>query len=154
MEVDYCLPRSEIAPLLVKLVNSTEKAAKSSEENEKESDEMGGETRPRYRRDAVSFVCPECQGPLYEIKQGEVTNYTCQVGHSFSPEHLSTAHSEALERALWIAVRTLNERVAIHEALAAQQEEQKNKTLARRLAETASSAASDVKLLHEILNRL
>ena len=44
--------------------------------------------------------------------------------------------------------------VAINEALAQQQRELENTPLADRLAETASSAAHDVKLLREILERL
>jgi hypothetical protein len=59
-----------------------------------------------------------------------------------------------LERALCIAVRTLNERIAIHEALAHQQQKLENTQLSQRLAETASSAAHDVKLIREILDRL
>jgi hypothetical protein len=59
-----------------------------------------------------------------------------------------------LERALWIAVRSLDERIAIHEALAQQQREVENTLLAERLAETASSASHDVKLIREILDRL
>jgi hypothetical protein len=43
---------------------------------------------------------------------------------------------------------------AIHEALAQQQREVKNTLLAERLAETASSASHDVKLIREILDRL
>lgn len=112
------------------------------------------EKRPGFREDAVSFVCPECQGPLYARRNGELVQFGCQVGHVFSPESLSEAHSDALERALWIAVRTLNERIAIHEALAEKQRGLKNDSLADRLAETAAGAAHDANLIREILNRL
>ena len=75
---------------------------------------MSQSKKPGFRDDAVSFVCPECNGPLYETREGKLIKFNCQIGYSFSPESLT----DALERALWIAVRTLNERVAIHEALA------------------------------------
>ena len=111
-------------------------------------------TKPAgFRDDALSFVCPECNGPLYETREGKLIKFNCQIGHSFSPESLTAAHTDALERALWIAVRALNERVAINEALA-QQHEAENPKLSQRLAETASSAAHDVKLIREILERL
>jgi two-component system chemotaxis response regulator CheB len=102
----------------------------------------------------VSFVCQECNGPLYETREGTLIKFNCQIGHSFSPESLTVAHTDTLERALWIAVRTLNERVAINEALAQKQLELKNTHLAERLAETASGASHDVKLIREILDRL
>jgi len=51
-------------------------------------------------------------------------------------------------------VRTVNERIAIHEALAQQERELENTLLAERLAETASSASHDVKLIREVLDQL
>lgn len=115
---------------------------------------MADDKKPGFRDDALSFVCPECNGPLYETREGKLTKFDCQIGHSFSPESLTTAHTDALERALWIAVRALNERVAIHEALAQRQQELEKTHLAERLAETASSASHDVQLIREILRRL
>jgi len=91
---------------------------------------------------------------FYETREGKLIKFNCQIGHSFSPESLTEAHTDALERALWIAIRTLNERSAIHEALAQQQRELENTPLAERLAETASSASHDVKLIREVLDRL
>jgi two-component system, chemotaxis family, protein-glutamate methylesterase/glutaminase len=88
------------------------------------------------------------KGPLYETREGKLIKFNCQIGHSFSPESLTAAHTDALECALWIAVRALNERVALNEALA-QQHGIVNTQLAQRLAETASSAAHDVKLVRE-----
>ena len=115
---------------------------------------MSHAKKPGFRDDAVSFVCPECNGPLYETREGKLIEFNCQIGHSFSPESLTAAHTDALERALWIAVRTLNERIAIHEGLAQQQQQLENTHLAERLSETASSASHDVKLIREILERL
>jgi two-component system chemotaxis response regulator CheB len=74
------------------------------------------------------------------------------VGHAFSPESLTEAHSEALERALWIAVRTLNERVALNRSLVRQFSGKLD--IRQRLEEHAGSAEQDVKLLREILERL
>jgi hypothetical protein len=91
----------------------------------------------------------KCNGPLYETREGKLIKFNCQIGHSFSLESLTAAHTDALERALWIAVRTLDERIAIHEGLAQQQRELENTPLADRLAETASSATHDVKLLRQ-----
>jgi two-component system chemotaxis response regulator CheB len=154
VEVDHCVPLAKIPPLLIKLTRSRIRSSR------KKADEKGGKQimshakKPGFRDDAVSFVCPECNGPLYETREGKLIKFNCQIGHSFSPESLTAAHTDALERALWIAVRTLNERIAIHEALAQQQKELENTHLAERLTETASSASHDVKLIREILDRL
>jgi two-component system, chemotaxis family, protein-glutamate methylesterase/glutaminase len=154
VEVDYCVPLAEIPPLLVRLSRSKVRLSQKDENEKGSKRNMSQSKKPGFRDDAVSFVCPECDGPLYETRQGTLIKFNCQIGHSFSPESLTAAHTDTLERALWIAVRTLNERVAINEALAQKQLELKNTLLAERLAETASSASHDVKLIREILDHL
>ena len=58
----------------------------------------------------TSFVCPECNGPLWETKAGASLQFRCHVGHAYSPDSLLADHSVGLERALWSAVRTFDER--------------------------------------------
>src|ERR1043166_1987013 len=53
------------------------------------------------------FICPECNGPLWESKNGKTPHFRCLVGHAFSPESLLAGESETVERALWTAVKTL-----------------------------------------------
>jgi two-component system chemotaxis response regulator CheB len=56
-------------------------------------------------------VCPECSGPLSLVNHGgEVSGYRCHVGHAYSQAALLAEHALALERALWVAFRTLKER--------------------------------------------
>ena len=63
----------------------------------------------------IPVSCPECNGPLYEKKEGQLARYQCFIGHAYSPQSLSEEHTEALERALWTAVRKLKERIVLHE---------------------------------------
>jgi two-component system chemotaxis response regulator CheB len=154
VDVDHCVPLAKIPPLLVKLTRTKIRIPEKNGQEKGSKRNMTNTKKPGFRDDAVSFVCPECNGPLYETRESKLIKFNCQIGHSFSSESLTDAHTDALERALWIAVRTLNERVAIHEALAQQQRQLENTRLAERLAETASSASHDVKLIREILDRL
>jgi two-component system chemotaxis response regulator CheB len=103
-------------------------------------------------RSQISSSCPECNGHLTEITQGALSQYRCEIGHVFSPGSLSEAHSEALERALWIAVRTLNERAAIHQTLARQSHH--DPAMGKRYKESALAASRDVDLLQDILERI
>ena len=61
----------------------------------------------------TSFVCPECNGPLWETKAGPSLQFRCHVGHAYSPDSLLTDHAHGLERALWSAVRTFDERAGL-----------------------------------------
>jgi two-component system chemotaxis response regulator CheB len=68
--------------------------------------------------DPAHLTCPECDGPLFRVHPAKPEQYRCDIGHAFSPEALSQAQSNALERALWVAFRTLLERARLLEQLA------------------------------------
>ncbi|HZF68318.1 MAG TPA: chemotaxis protein CheB, partial [Gemmatirosa sp.] len=76
---------------------------------------LGGELAP--------FTCPECQGPLWEIRDGLPVRFRCRVGHSYDAPTLVHDKDAALEGALWTAITALEE----------------NASLARQMAERAES---------------
>jgi len=55
------------------------------------------------------FTCPECDGALWELVEGELQRFRCHVGHSFGVESLLDRKDDGVERALWTALRTLEE---------------------------------------------
>lgn len=62
---------------------------------------------------SMEATCPECRGPLSEIKHlvngEEIVEYTCLVEHKYSARALLNTHSGAQEKALWAAVVALEE---------------------------------------------
>ena len=148
VDVDFCVPLSEMPALLTKLANQPVPAEKRKAERNKAI------LKPERESSTPSpFTCPDCSGPLYEVKNGKLSQYRCIVGHIFSPESLSEAHREALERALLTSLRTLHERMMIQQALAAKSSEE-DRTLRPRFKEAAEAAAKDAALLREILERI
>ncbi|HYD50145.1 MAG TPA: chemotaxis protein CheB [Terriglobales bacterium] len=143
VEVDYCLPLSGIAPVLVELAKTAPPAAAENSEN-------GGEPPGT----PASFVCPDCDGPLTQTEQGALMTFRCKIGHRYSLEGLSNAHSDTLERGLWIAVRTLEDRAAIQRTRARHFREQNEPERAEPLLEIALQAERDAKRLREILEHL
>lgn len=57
----------------------------------------------------IQATCPECRGPLTEVKTDNIVEYQCLVGHRYDPETLLHAHASTQERALWSAVVALEE---------------------------------------------
>lgn len=58
----------------------------------------------------VPFSCPECGGPLWKVDSPNVRRFRCHVGHAYTDASLADAQAEATERALWAALRSLEER--------------------------------------------
>lgn len=157
VKVDHCLPVKKIASLLVDMSKGKNSEAKASPNGKKKP---GGRKIERTiakepEADFVPLACPECNGPLYEVKEGEIAKFNCKVGHSFSPEGLSVGHSEALERALWTAIRTMNERITMHRKLCERPSRNKSEiTILKRLEESIATAEQDLEMLREIVERL
>src|SRR2546423_10827943 len=113
VDVDFCLPVEQIAEVLVQLATGKAIDVAESPNGEKHMEDQATVDQPTAEPPGhqIPLACPECNGPLYEAKNGELAHFQCFVGHRFSPESLSDQHAEALERALWTAARKLKERV-------------------------------------------
>src|SRR5215211_4825123 len=147
VDVDFCLPVQQIADVLVQLANgdATNITESSNGGNIMEDQATADHPTVEPPGDQIPVACPECNGPLYEIKDGELAHFECFVGHRFSPESLGEQHTEALERALWTAIRKLKERVVLHKALV---ERKKRNTgeeeLRKRVEESVSTSEGDL----------
>jgi two-component system chemotaxis response regulator CheB len=79
--------------------------------------EMPKSVIARVPVDHVELVCPICQGVLTEAQPGVFQHFRCHVGHAFSLDSLIREQSEEMERALWAAVRSLEEGAALSRRL-------------------------------------
>ena len=158
VQPDYCVPMAAIAPLLVKLAAQEASNGDSANEISSELEQFVDPVQlihdPPPNETQISLTCPECSGSLYEQRDGQVVNFRCHVGHSFSPATLSEAHKEALERALWTSVRTLNERVTMHRQFLRRNRNPGEEFLFKRFEESAAGAERDVELLRDIISRV
>ena len=114
VKVDHCLPLADIGPLLVRLVSTPTIRPEIALEKPKEKRQMSPKDMKTRFGPPTPFVCPECNGPLWETQVGTAPlQFRCHVGHSYSPDSLLADHADALERALWSAVRTFDEQAAL-----------------------------------------
>jgi two-component system chemotaxis response regulator CheB len=79
--------------------------------------------------------------------------FRCRVGHTYSPESLFEDQSEALERALWAAIRTLEEHAEFSARLAEKSVARNHGNLAERFHERATSSREHASVLRELLER-
>lgn len=66
----------------------------------------------------TSITCPECGGSLWEHDEQGLPRFKCHVGHAYSPDSLEVSQAQALEGALWAALRSLQERADLFRRLA------------------------------------
>jgi two-component system chemotaxis response regulator CheB len=156
VEIDFCLPVRQIADVLVQLANGKVTDITESPNGGNVIKEEATADRPTSEPpgDQIPVACPECNGPIYQIRDGALTHFQCFVGHRFSPQSLSQQHAEALERALWTAIRKLKERIVLHKELAERKRNKGEEELMRRLEESVVTTEHDLKLLREILERI
>jgi two-component system, chemotaxis family, protein-glutamate methylesterase/glutaminase len=157
VDIDFCLPARQIADVLVQLANGNATEIVEAADGETTMEDQAKAECPTSEPagDRVPINCPECNGPLYEAKDGGLAHFQCFVGHRFSPESLTEQHSEALERALWTAIRKLKERVVLHQNLIERKKRNKGEEeLRKRLEESVATSERDLKLLREVLDRI
>ncbi len=64
---------------------------------------------------ASGYTCPDCNGSLVTLKE---KSFRCRVGHAWSPESLLAARDAEVETALWVALRSLQEKAKLARQLA------------------------------------
>jgi two-component system chemotaxis response regulator CheB len=125
--VDHVLPLRDVPVLLSALVEEEATqlplavAAEHPHLQPMESDlghvPLAIQAADRPGRPSV-FTCPECNGTLWEFDDEGILRFRCRVGHVYSPESMISAQTDEVDRALWVALRTLEERAALAHRLA------------------------------------
>jgi two-component system chemotaxis response regulator CheB len=115
---DFCVPLDNMPELVQQLTTKTS--------NGKRSMPKARRNTTGHKRELTPYTCPECHGTIWEVHDEAGMGFECRVGHSYSPESMMQANQESLERALWIALRALEESASLSRRLA------KNATTGKR----------------------
>lgn len=113
---DYVLPVAELGPKLVNLACGRGAMIEGEDRNEDARNVEGDlwTSAPSEGRGTPSvFACPECNGVLWEFKDGEFVRFRCRVGHAYTMANLAEEQVCETEEALWAAMRALEEKAAL-----------------------------------------
>jgi two-component system, chemotaxis family, protein-glutamate methylesterase/glutaminase len=120
--VDRQAAATDIGPMLKEL------GVREIEEREMEPDvtmeienriAMGRRFDTTFDSDALGphsgYTCPDCNGSLVALREN---SYRCRVGHAWTTESLLEARDDEVNGALWVAVRSLEEKASLSRRMA------------------------------------
>lgn len=121
VEVDYVVPVSEMAGLLVHLTQEPLVASEVVMEENKQTEfeiktaaeDSAFESGIMKFGSLTPYTCPDCHGVLSELKDGKRSRFRCHTGHAFSSDSLLTTLTERIEDSLWNAIRGIEESVML-----------------------------------------
>jgi two-component system chemotaxis response regulator CheB len=163
---EYVLPVAEMPELLVRLIGTEVDPAQeagadpqSPEQPDKlvsleiAPPQVTPEDLPEPRRPAESssLSCPDCRGELFATTQEDYLRFRCQVGHAWSVQSLMAEHRVAVEGALWMALRVLDEKSALCTDMSVRANDGGASISARRFAEQAADATEAADVLRDLL---
>ena len=97
------------------------------------------------------FACPDCGGVLWEIEQNNFLRFRCRVGHAFTARYLGAEQRQAVEGALWAALRALEESASLYRRMAERAGAANHDLTAASYGDRASSTESNSRVLREFL---
>jgi two-component system chemotaxis response regulator CheB len=103
------------------------------------------------------LTCPDCGGPLYFKNAAELDRaetYDCLVGHRWSPDSLFEEQGTAVERALWLSIRSLEERSRLTGKLADAARARGHELSARQFSGAAQEARQSADAIREVVNSM
>ena len=156
--IDYILPLSEIPAVLVELANTSievevENPVSHGLEIETNLADMDMQTFNNDDRAGKpsTFGCPDCGGTLWELEQKNLLRFRCRIGHAYSLESLLAKQSDALEDALWFALRALEEKASLTKRMGKRMRDRNQILAAQRLEEQAKDALARANVIRETL---
>jgi two-component system chemotaxis response regulator CheB len=156
VDVDYTLAAAHIGELLETLVASNDAAAAGpavdAERLEQEVKELTMHEDERDHPGVPSpYSCPDCGGVLWELQDGEMFRFRCRVGHAYTSDTLTTEQASTVERALWTALRALEEQAAVSRRIAGRMRRLGHISSADRFDERIRELDGQAQSLRELL---
>lgn len=157
VSIDYKAPALDMGALLARL--SVESAPggeyKVPEGMDLEIDVAKNEVPPGDGIENIArasdFTCPECHGTLFEMESGEMLRFRCRVGHAYTADSLVADHAEALESALWVALRNLEESAALSRRMAERALREGHNLVYRTFLERAEERDEQAEVIRRVL---
>jgi len=102
----------------------------------------------------AGLACPSCHGGLFELPGDPTPRFRCWVGHAWSPESLLDEQAAAFEGALWMALRSLEEKSALARRMSAEAQRRGHRATAERYLVASRDSAEASEMIRDLLRQL
>ena len=156
VNVDHCLPLNEIAAKLRELAAAPRPLQPWAQRDRAEIEHAVFLRRGNSVEhlsaiaDPSPYVCPDCKGGLWSLKNVFPPRFRCHTGHAYSLETLEHSQSEATDDALWTATRGVQEKLMLMEQIIASRRQQGEHAEADQLESELKIARQYLDTLQEI----
>jgi len=99
----------------------------------------------------AGLTCPDCQGALVALEPGR-ERFRCRVGHAWSAEALLATADNRMQSALWMALRTLDEKASLARRMADSARARGSRQLVARYERAAEESSDAAKVLRDHLD--
>jgi two-component system chemotaxis response regulator CheB len=158
MKVDHVVPLSEMGSLLTRLVEKPigKRPKRSAREHKRLGLEIEIATKDNaFERGIIdigeltAFTCPECQGALVKLKEGDSTRFRCHTGHAFTASALLAGISEANEEHLWKAMQSIEAATMLLNQIGHHFEDKGQPQVAEKFYQKAKQERRRARVIHE-----
>lgn len=154
VDVDHCRPLAEMAEVLQAFIDeapalSASVVLPSDLVHEQELAVATGDPMELLAAIAQpsTFVCPDCNGSLWQLNDSKPIRYRCHTGHAYTSKTLQSTLAATTDQALWAAIRALQEQAILLRSLAAVHRGAGDVEHARQLEATEQALAAQARSL-------
>lgn len=95
------------------------------------------------------FTCPDCNGALVSLKEGNRVRYRCHTGHAFTASTLLAGLTESVEETLWAAMRGLEETAMLLQHIGDHMMDEGDHVVADTIFKKANQTAERARIVHD-----
>jgi two-component system chemotaxis response regulator CheB len=153
------LPVSKMGPVLAELLDGLRGPAPAvaAEDPQAEAEDamatLADLTADEAGAVPAGYGCPTCHGALFEMPGQLTPRFRCRVGHAWSGAGLLDEQADAMEGALWMALRSLEEKAALCRRMAGSAELRGNRTTAARYADASAEAEGASRVIRRLIGQ-
>ena len=158
VDMDYILPLPDIGPVVARLAReqaAEQEAYPVPKDMEMETKMAEMDVNALNNGESIGtpsvFSCPECGGVLWELHDENLLRFRCRVGHAYSVDSVLAGQSEAVEQALWAALKTLEENISLSRRMVKEAHGKGKDWLAKRFTEKWQQAEQHAAQIRRVL---